>query len=560
MSETLGSNGNDLTITIPVAGETDWATSIRNSCFQAISDHKHEASGDGAKIRGYLGISWTDALYPNNTNILARNNAGTGTVTLLKVNTSDQVVYQEAAHLFDDDVFSVVDEGDATKKLVFSLGGATTAKTVTLVSSHTDNRTITLPDSTGTLLTASSPVLTTPQINDTSADHQYVFAVNELAADRTVTLPLLTGNDEFVFKDHAVTLTNKTLTAPTLNTSVSGTAVLDEDDMVSNSATQIATQQSIKAYVDSGTVTFTNKTFDADGTGNSLTNVDNANIKAAAAIALNKLAATTASRALVSDGSGFVSASAVTATELGYVSGVTSAIQTQLNAKASLSGATFTGNVSINNAQELRLYETGSTNYTAFKAPASLTGDTTFTLPDGDGAGGQVLKTDGAGTLSWTSAAGKVGQVVQTVKTDSYSIASTTYADITGFSVSITPSSASSKVLVIVTIGALSADTAGRSPSVKLLRGSTVITSNSDGGLADTDDAFVTAGGGGMSNNDRKIQPASIMYLDSPATTSATTYKCQMKSDSTDTVYFNRWGLNTDAAAVSTITVMEILP
>ncbi len=46
-----------------------------------------------------------------------------------------------------------------------------------------------------------------------------------------------------------LTLTNKTLTSPVLNTSVSGTAILDEDDMASNSATQLATQQSIKAYV-----------------------------------------------------------------------------------------------------------------------------------------------------------------------------------------------------------------------------------------------------------------------------------------------------------------------
>ena len=57
----------------------------------------------------------------------------------------------------------------------------------------------------------SNKTLTLPQINDTSADHQYVFAVSELTADRTVTLPLLTGADEFVFKDHAVTLTNKTI-------------------------------------------------------------------------------------------------------------------------------------------------------------------------------------------------------------------------------------------------------------------------------------------------------------------------------------------------------------
>lgn len=61
----------------------------------------------------------------------------------------------------------------------------------------------------GSLVFGTSPVLTTPQINDTSVDHQYIFAVSELTADRTVTLPLLTGNDEFTFNDHTQVLTNK---------------------------------------------------------------------------------------------------------------------------------------------------------------------------------------------------------------------------------------------------------------------------------------------------------------------------------------------------------------
>jgi len=64
--------------------------------------------------------------------------------------------------------------------------------------------------------TLTSPVLTTPQINDTSSDHQYIFAASELIADRTVTLPLLTGNDTFVFEAHTQTLTNKTFTTPTI--------------------------------------------------------------------------------------------------------------------------------------------------------------------------------------------------------------------------------------------------------------------------------------------------------------------------------------------------------
>lgn len=82
------------------------------------------------------------------------------------------------------------------------------------------------------------------------------------------------------------------------------------------------------------TQTLTNKSFDADA--NTLTNVDDGNIKTGAAIAVSKLAALTASRALVSDVSGVISASAVTATELGYVDGVTSAIQTQLDRRPQL--------------------------------------------------------------------------------------------------------------------------------------------------------------------------------------------------------------------------------
>lgn len=55
----------------------------------------------------------------------------------------------------------------------------------------------------------------------------------------------------------------------------------------------------------------------------------------------------------------------------------------------------------------LKFKETGGgSNYTAFQAPASLTGDVTFTLPDGDGANGQALKTDGSGNLSWGAAGG----------------------------------------------------------------------------------------------------------------------------------------------------------
>jgi hypothetical protein len=56
------------------------------------------------------------------------------------------------------------------------------------------------------------------------------------------------------------TLSGKTLTSPVLNTGLSGTAFLDEDNMASDSATKACSQQSIKAYIDTGTVTMSNKT------------------------------------------------------------------------------------------------------------------------------------------------------------------------------------------------------------------------------------------------------------------------------------------------------------
>ena len=79
------------------------------------------------------------------------------------------------------------------------------------------------------------------------------LAVTDPTADRTITLPNATGTVSLT--DATETLTNKTLTTPTVtsgvfNTAVSGTAVKDEDNMASDSSTAVATQQSIKAFVE----------------------------------------------------------------------------------------------------------------------------------------------------------------------------------------------------------------------------------------------------------------------------------------------------------------------
>lgn len=98
-----------------------------------------------------------------------------------------------------------------------------------------------------------------------------------------------------------------------------------------------------KVVTDASTDTLTNKTIDADGTGNVISNIDDGNIKTGANIAVAKLAALTANRAVQSDGSGVLSPSSVTNTELGHLSGVTSSVQTQLTGKVNKAGDTMSG-------------------------------------------------------------------------------------------------------------------------------------------------------------------------------------------------------------------------
>lgn len=124
------------------------------------------------------------------------------------------------------------------------------------------------------------------------------------------------------------TLTQKTITGNTAVNLVSGSGTL-----VLNTTGTVTLPNATDTLMGKATTdVMTNKSYAADGTGNSITNIADSSIKSGAAIAVNKLAALTVSRALVSDGSGFVSAATTTATEIGYVNGVTSSIQTQINA------------------------------------------------------------------------------------------------------------------------------------------------------------------------------------------------------------------------------------
>ena len=135
------------------------------------------------------------------------------------------------------------------------------------------------------------------------------------------------------------------------------------------------------------------------------TGIINADISASAAIDWSKMANLTVSRALVSDGSGDVSVSATISTELGYVSGVTSAIQTQMNLKAPLASPTFTGTVII--AGDLTINGTTTTVNTTNLDVTDKNIKVNFGGNDAasEGAGLTVARTGTAGSLIYADAA-----------------------------------------------------------------------------------------------------------------------------------------------------------
>jgi hypothetical protein len=151
----------------------------------------------------------------------------------------------------------------------------------------------------------------------------------------------------------------------------------------------------------------------------------------------------------------------------------------------------------------------------------------------------------GAAWASVGGGGGKVLQVVNATVSTQASTTSTSYTD-TGLTANITPSSASSKVLVILMQNGV-AKVGDTSVDLKLVRAGSDITQFVGSAAFDN----------GTGWND--IGTAGITYLDSPATTSATTYKTQFKSGSSgNTAYVQLFGADSSDMAKSSITLIEI--
>ena len=164
------------------------------------------------------------------------------------------------------------------------------------------------------------------------------------------------------------------------------------------------------------------------------------------------------------------------------------------------------------------------------------------------------------GDNAWAAAGGGKGlQVVQTVKSDTFSTTSDSYVDVTGLAATITPSSASNKIVVSVK---LIPSNSATSFFFRLFRGTTEIGSGDAAVGKETCFTMGYSGGASTGQGYYGLMQRGIEYLDTPATTSATTYKIQGRSYSTsNTTYVNRSAYDAgefDGRGISTVTLWEI--
>jgi len=155
---------------------------------------------------------------------------------------------------------------------------------------------------------------------------------------------------------------------------------------------------------------------------------------------------------------------------------------------------------------------------------------------------------------------GKVLQVIQATKTDTFTTSSTSLVDVTGLSVSITPSSSSNKILVLAQIsygGVHNSYAYG-----KLLRNSSSILEGTSDGASRTEATFSLTMTNEPNSEANKQNMVVVNYLDSPATTSSTTYKIQIANINAQQTSINRSNVdsnnNYEFRTTSTITVLEI--
>jgi hypothetical protein len=243
--------------------------------------------------------------------------------------------------------------------------------------------------------------------------------------------------------------------------------------------------------------------------------------------------------------------------EIVFVTGVNSDTLTVVRQQAGSTGVSHTAGATVRHvltSDDLTFYTTGvaTANAAIPKTLTTTTGDIIYASSANTparlaiGSTGQALVV-ASGIPSWgtITATPRIGQVVTATTTSSTaSTGGAGFVDVSGLSVTITPTLSTSKILIVTSFGLLGSGTTYQSGLVQLLRGATSLTIPVVG-------PYYPSGGG---VNTANYIPFSLQYVDSPATTSATTYKIQISNVFSAT----NWVANSSAVSVQ-ISAMEVL-
>ena len=325
---------------------------------------------------------------------------------------------------------SFVDANEAVgsngSNLLLTSGGNT-------VTVPTTAGTVSLIDATETLTnkTLTTPTLTTPVANagiqlkngSTSAGFLEFFEDSDNGTNKVtligpsstadVTLTLPSATDTLVGKATTDTLTNKTLTNPTINAfsgtgngSITGTLSID-NTTTSDSLNITTTEDSSSAGPVITLKRNSSSPADADYLGQIKFNGENdADQEVVYAKITGKIqdASDGTEDGLIEFANKKAGSNVITARlrsdslQLLNSTGLTVAGDT-----------TLTGNLELNAQADLQFYDSDSSNYVGFQAPSTISSNVLWTLPNTDGTDGQIIQTDGAGTLSWTDNSGGGG-------------------------------------------------------------------------------------------------------------------------------------------------------
>jgi hypothetical protein len=170
--------------------------------------------------------------------------------------------------------------------------------------------------------------------------------------------------------------------------------------------------------------------------------------------------------------------------------------------------------------------------------------------------GTSIATTDASGNISFAGVgAGKILQVVSTTKTDTFTTTSTSFTDLTGLSVTITPTATTSKILLWLNFGSFGAGITVECHAQVERDGTPV-------GVGDSAGSRVPAGIFITSASGNRPQAPSWSYLDSPASTSALVYQTQVRLGAAGTLYVNRSSSDVDTSqygrTISTLTALEV--